>query len=155
MISDFNAVFKYAVSVRDKTIEGRPPRQRAAQDAVAMSLILTEARRVSITDVERSRELLALSSFLASTRLLRALNQGAREEPALALKCSACGSDQDACAGTCYDCRDQNDKSPTGPGLDACITCGSCPDCSSVEWVRPQPDEILRSGQWEKKGRRS
>lgn len=152
----FDEAYRYAVSIREAAGTGKPlPPKRAAYDTAAMSLLLDQARKLSVTNVTRSRELLSLASWCASTKSLRAIHQRACEEPALALKCGSCNSDQDAYATTCYECHGEDDEGkktcdacPTC--FDACSTCGGCPACSSVEWVRPRPDEVLRSGRWEK-----
>lgn len=152
---NFTKAYRHAVAVREEVAQRRPPRKRAGLDQLVMEVLLQEARRISITDIKRSRELLALSSFMASTKALRMAHARAEADPVLALKCGSCNSDQDAHATTCYECHGEDDDGkrtcdacPTC--YDACSTCGSCPACSSVEWVRPRPDEVLRSGRWEK-----
>lgn len=129
---------RYAKSLREAAVNRRP-QKKAEHDKTAMELLLDEARRVSITNIEKSRELLCLSDWVASTPTLRRIHSLAVKEPALALKCSSCGSDQDAWGGSCYECKN----------VDSCVSCDSCPECSSMEWVRPQSSEVLVGGKWE------
>lgn len=55
-------------------------------------------------------------------------------------KCTNCSADMNASGDSCGTC----DSS------DACL-CGWCPKCERVCWVRPDGDEELKNGRWERK----
>ncbi len=109
----------------------------------ALDVLLGWAREVA-DDVDRSRSLLALASWLVGQNKQREKkHREALEDPALALKCEECGADQDAWGSTCS----ENEKH-----YDACGWCEVCPDCVDEKtWVRPGKDERLTNGgKWEK-----
>lgn len=108
---------------------------------LALEVLLAWAREIT-NDIEKSRSLLALSSFLVGgSKSREKAHRKALESPELALKCGQCNSDQDACGTTC----DESEKH-----YDACNGCNICPDCEErPTWVRPGANERLRGNRWE------
>lgn len=124
----------------------------------ALDMLLEWARELT-ADVERSRSLLALASFLVGNSKRREkIHAEARQDPLLALKCEDCNADQDAWGSTCVESVGGDlaklDDPPEGAHHDACGWCDTCPDCTDTKtWVRPDSDERLSRGmsRWEKK----
>lgn len=124
---------------------------------LALKVLLTWAREIT-ADIEKSRSLLALSSFLVGgSKSREKLHRKAQEDPLLALKCEGCSADQDAYGSTCYegapDGKVTDDEEAEGLHHDACGYCQEkCPDCLERQtWIRPSANERLTSGgMWEK-----
>ena len=121
----------------------------------ALDVLLDWARELT-GDVDRSRSLLALSSFLVgSDKAREKKHRAAQKDPLLALKCKECGADQDAYGSTCYEVNGGKVTDDNAEGLhhDACGYCDKCPDClEDKTWIRPSMDErITTVGMWEKR----
>lgn len=123
---------------------------------LALDVLLAWARELT-AEVEKSRSLLALSSFLVGgSKSREKAHRKALEDPLLALKCEGCNADQDAYGSTCYegtpDGKVTDDENAEGLHYDACGYCGKCPDClERPTWIRPCATERLtRGGMWEK-----